>query len=837
MNPETSHWHEVESIFDAAVDLDDEARRVLLDARCGTNARLRSDVELLLASDARAGELVEPTSSAMDTFPDPAPSVGSIVGTFRLVEEIGTGGMGTVYRAQRDDGFAQQVAIKIIATPASHAVAARRFRAERQILASLQHPHIVTLLDGGITTGGYAYLVMEYVDGTPITQYCAEQALTLVNRLQLFRLVCSAVQYAHRHSVVHRDLKPANVIVTAEGVPKVLDFGVAKLLDRSAPSATTTGIGLAPLTPNYASPEQLRGLPLTSSSDVYALGVMLYELVSGERPYETEGKPLDEMIRLVVDTDPPRPSAVSASRTRLPYERARALRGDVDAIVLRAMAKRPEERYSSAEELADDINRFTQGVPVVAREPSLGYLARKMATRHRVAFFTAATSLVLVIAALVAAVWQAQVARAQRERAEARFTEVRQLANSLIFEIHDTVAPLPGSTPVRHALISKALAYLEKLAAEAGDDQTLLLELSSAYSRVGTVQGSGSEANLGETEDAIASFRRGQALVAPLIGHASPPFPVVKRFVEATLGLSQALNWRKDGQQDAIREAERAVAAADAYHQRQRTDVEGRNLLARAVFSLALATRLPAWLPHWQRAGALYEGLLAEQPDNPQNLRNVALVEKYLGAHYESTGDAAAALQHFGRARTMDEKRLALKPDNRVAQLDVAIDLANEGNVYLTNGDPRAADLYEKSLAMRQAIATSDPKDVWAQTRVGYVHGRLARVYERAGQRGRALEHGRRARSVYAAQPRDLATNMEFTEILWMLARLENATGERARACDAYAQSFRAFDNLSDDIQRRLAGDLPEAARNAVACGVSAAQSWLGGIKTPAVSR
>ena len=336
--------------------------------------------------------------------PNPPPGIGSTIGPFQLVANIGAGGMGTIYLAERaDGGFAQRVAVKIIATPVSHAGAARRFRAERQILASLRHPHIVSLMDGGVTPDGHAYLVMEYVDGVPIATYCAEHALSLTDRLQLFRNVCAAVHYAHRHSVVHRDLKPANILVTSDGAPKVLDFGVAKMLDESLPGGgTATSIGTVPLTPNYASPEQLRGVTLTTSSDVYALGVLLYELTAGVRPYETDGKSLDEMLRIVIDAEHRRPSSRTDSLEKpLPYDRRRALKGDIDAIVLRAMAKQPEDRYGSAEELSEDVGRFIAGAPVIAREPSFGYVMRKLAGRHKAAFVSAGVSLVLIVGALI----------------------------------------------------------------------------------------------------------------------------------------------------------------------------------------------------------------------------------------------------------------------------------------------------------------------------------------------------------------------------------------------------------------------------------------------------
>ena len=406
MNRDRTFWTEVEAIFEAVADLDSASRAALLDMRCSNRSDLRAEIELLLASDARAEGFIEPwIMRETEALSDLAPGVGSVVGSFRLVDAIGAGGMGTVYRAERDDGeFAQEVAVKIIATPVSHADAARRFRAERQILASLRHPHIVSLMDGGVTLDGHAYLVMEYVDGVPIATYCADRALPLADRLQLFGAVCSAVHHAHRHSVVHRDLKPANILVTAEGVPKVLDFGVAKLLDASAPAgATVTSVGPGPLTPNYASPEQLRGLPVTTSSDVYALGVLLYELVAGARPYETEGKPLDEVMRLVVETEPARPSASGRANRHRHMASVTIRREPCGATSTRLFCGRWPSSPKPATVRPRNWRRmwdgFLRGVPVVAREPSLGYVMRKLAVRHKVAFVSIAVSFAFIVAA------------------------------------------------------------------------------------------------------------------------------------------------------------------------------------------------------------------------------------------------------------------------------------------------------------------------------------------------------------------------------------------------------------------------------------------------------
>ena len=833
MSLDRAYWTEVAAIFDAVVDLDDAERAAVLDDRCANRSAMRAEIEQLLMRDALEGALVTDVTRSLDAEPR-APAVGSTIGSFHLMEVIGVGGTGTVYRAQRsDEDFSHQVAVKIIASPVSQIDAARRFRAERQILASLRHPHIVMLLDGGVTDASHAYLIMEYVDGVPISRYCQDHQLSLPDRLHLFRLVCSAVHYAHRHSVVHRDLKPANILVTAERIPKVLDFGIAKLLDRPLPlDGTSTGPVTGPLTPNYASPEQLRGLPVTSSSDVYALGVLLYELLSDRRPYETEGKPLDEIMRLVVNSDPPRPSARPSENT-LPYPALR-LKGDLDAIILKAMAKEPDLRYGSAEELSEDIKRFITGVPVIAQEPSFAYLGRKLALRHKAVFITSAISLLLVVGALVFALWQAGAATAEKRRAEVRFAELRQLANALIFEIHDAVAPLPGSTAVRRTIVARALGYLERLAKDADQDAALRLELVRAYIQIGKVQGLPGAANLGDREGAVASFRTAQVLIEPLTKLDPPSADVVEGFVEATRRLSETLTSMTGHRDEAIREAEKAVAIADGYHRLFPTDVKARNLLASSSFTAAFAVGYPHSLPHWQRVSLLYDALLVEHPEDPQNLRNVALVEKYLGTHYEASKDLPQALMHYTRARTIDEKRVLQSPSDRGAQGDVAIDLSNEASVRWKGRDRRAGELFEASLALRMRLAADDPKDELAAARVAFAQGRLANFYEDAGEPARALEHGHAAMAFYGSRPLAPSYAASVAYILATVARVEEGRGNHAAGCAAYEQSFDAFSRLASvERESAIAGGDPmiDVARRAAACGVKAARDWLDAAK------
>jgi TolB-like protein len=387
-------------VLDAARGLPPENRQVRIADLCAADAELRAEVESLLACDGDAADFLETDAqresleSLTEVQPETRP--GARIGPYKVLSEIGRGGMGAVYLAERDDReYRKTVAIKLVRGDSDSASVVRRFRQERQILAELDHPNIARLLDGGTTDEGVPYVVMEHVDGKPIDVYCAQGALPIEKRLALFRVVCSAVGDAHRKLVVHRDLKPTNILVTADGTPKLLDFGIAKLLTpQSGSERTVTGTLL--MTPEYASPEQWRGSSVTAASDIYSLGVILYRLLSGRSPYGVGSDLPHELSRAVCEEDPPPPSATGEQDTR------RRLAGDLDAIVLKALRKEPERRYASVKDLSEDIRRHLEGLPVTARKDRLSYRTGRLVRRNKAVAITAVT--MAAIAALVSGV-------------------------------------------------------------------------------------------------------------------------------------------------------------------------------------------------------------------------------------------------------------------------------------------------------------------------------------------------------------------------------------------------------------------------------------------------
>jgi non-specific serine/threonine protein kinase/serine/threonine-protein kinase len=531
---DSTRWTQIKDLFMTAFDLPEPERAAFL-ATC--DADLLPEVERLLRADMDAGEFInEPAAVDLGLAEEQTvdPYLGQQIDSYKIVKEIGHGGMGTVYLADHaDESFDKQVALKLIKRGMDTNAVLKRFVMERRILAQLQHRFIANLLDGGSTPDGLPYFVMEHVEGLPITKFCASHELSIDERLELFRKVCSAISYAHQNLVVHRDIKPSNIMVTEDGVPKLLDFGIAKLLhsDWSLDTNQATATMFRVLTPEYASPEQMRGASITTTSDVYSLGVVLYELLCGERPFKLDGRMPDEAARIVLTEEPVRPSSVVSSESkaegdkkskvitdenneppatnneepanpRSKNQNLKSLRGDLDNIILKTLAKEPERRYQSVQELSEDIRRHLVGLPVTATADSMAYRLSKFVKRHRSAAIAGGAIILILLAATAVTSWQARVARRERDRADQRFNQVRKLAHTVLFEYHDGIAKLAGSTPLRKKMISDAIEYLDNLSAENIEDKDLLLELADAYEKVGDVQGNPYHANLGDQDGA-----------------------------------------------------------------------------------------------------------------------------------------------------------------------------------------------------------------------------------------------------------------------------------------------------------------------------------------------
>ncbi len=505
---DSQRWRQIDAVFGAALDRAPEERTAFLDQACRDDPDLRREVEALLGSENELGDFLDAPVAGFEATAEAGTTsrAGESIGPYRIEREIARGGMGTVYLAVRaDDEYQRRVAIKVLRRGMRSEDLIRRFHSERQILANLDHPVIAKLFDGATTADGRPYLVMEYIEGLPVDEYCDREGLSIRQRIELFRVICSAVHYAHQNLVVHRDIKPSNILVTAGGAPRLLDFGIAKLLDPEAfpvPVAATV-TGLRPMTPLYASPEQIRGAAITTASDVYSLGVLLYLLLAGRLPYDLTGLVPSEIERVLTEEEPEPPSTAAASaaletsadtapksrfrrvlrhRGAKSHQLRRRLSGDLDNIVLMALAKDPSRRYSSVEQLSEDLRRHLVGLPVLARPKTLVYRLSRYLRRHRLLVGTAALILVLVTAFALAMARQAADTARQRDLAEVERDRAEQVSRFLI-DLFREVDPWSGdgnSVTAREILDHG----VEKIDQELADQPALRASLQDA---VGTL--------------------------------------------------------------------------------------------------------------------------------------------------------------------------------------------------------------------------------------------------------------------------------------------------------------------------------------------------------------
>lgn len=743
-------YQELKDLFQAALELTPEAREDFLTEACQSDPALRAEINELLAAHERTDyfDAVPLLSESLTDSPfadklAPVPMVGQLLGPYRILREIGHGGMGTVYLAERDDKqFKKQVAVKLLrsssaAQAAQNDLIVRRFRQERQILASLEHPNIARLLDGGALPDGLPYLVLEYIEGQPLDAYCDEHQLSLRERLQLFRTVCAAVHYAHQNLVVHRDLKPSNILITPEGAPKLLDFGIAKILNPASFDQTIdqTLPSVRLMTPAYASPEQVRGETITTASDVYALGVILYELLTGHRPYQFSSSALHEASRVICEVEPPKPSTivmraetitgsdgqtkttlnpaeVSRARKETPEKLRRQLTGDLDNIVLMALSKEPQRRYVSVEQLAEDLRCYLTGLPVSARNATWAYRAQKFMARNKAFTAVAALAVLTLLGGLIGV-------NQERKRAERRFNEVRKLANAVVFELHDAIENLPGSTPARALLVQRSIAYLDSLAQEATGDVSLQRELAAAYERVGDIQGNPYRANLGNGEGALQSYRQALTLREAIL-QKNPNDPVAQfDLADSLLMMSGAIEYT-EGADAALNLAQRALTLSSAALQRQPASTRGRQLLASSHETVGNALRankdFTGALASYGKSLAEFETLFQRatlpadktrfQRSLAVNLRKYGDIEWMKGQRQNGLALATRALEQFAALAQAE-------PHNAQAQYALAVQHTAVGNYFWEINDLTQAGIhYQEGFKLDEICVRNDPDNV-----------------------------------------------------------------------------------------------------------------------------
>jgi tetratricopeptide (TPR) repeat protein len=803
----------VMDLFAAARVLPTRERADFL-ARTGVDSdAVRAEVAGLLDGPApAAGFLSEPVyarglSALADAGEESELRAGDMLVEYRIVELLGTGGMGEVYLAD-DTALGRRVALKLIQRgPGSQLL--HHFRHERRVLAGLTHPNIARLYGGAVTPEGRAYLVMEYVEGEPLDEHCHRRQLDLAARLALFRKVCAAVAYAHQNLVVHRDLKPANIRVTAEGEPKLLDFGIAKLLDADTARGADRTVTLhRAATPGYASPEQLRAEPITTASDVYSLGVVLYELLTGQRPHEAAGRRADAFSRAVCEEDPPRPSAAVSGKMR------RLLAGDLDNIVAKALAQEPARRYSSVATFAEDVRRHTEGLSISARRDTLAYRTGKFVRRNKLGVALALLLLLTLVGGLIAVAWEGR-------RAARRFEDVRRMAKSMLFEVEPSIANVAGTTSARALLTRRALEYLDSLSLEAGGDRELRRELAASYERVGDVQGNPAGANLGDLKGGLASYGKARAIRRALAA-ASPHDVQVRHELANHLEQAGTMRWWNSDTAGALADYGEALALRRALLAEQPRRPDFRRGLASTLMRKADVdtwnTRNADALADLQEALPVLQQLLAETPGDAAAQLDVARCFSRLGVLRRETGDYAAAFDALHQAESIMELLLAREPDNRAALLQYANELAMEDEAYLaqepSEGTARALALSPRLIGTLETVANKDPQDTAVQHDLAlacYDFGTALLHAERWQEALERLQRGESIDSRLAAQSPENAEYMHsrgyfhtgMGEARLHLGQLEAAAAdaETARQC---AESIVAKDPGNAQARREF---------------------------------
>jgi serine/threonine protein kinase/tetratricopeptide (TPR) repeat protein len=787
-------WRLVKSVFQQSLERPPEEREAWVSTACAEDSELHAEVASLLASHREAGEFLE-SSALEDEFRAESPAPGDLLGVYRIVQRIGEGGMSVVYQAVRDDDeFRRLVAIKVLKRGMDTDFLVRRFRKERQILAHFDHPNIAKIFDGGSTPDGRPYFVMEFIAGQTIDSYCDQHRLNVRQRLELFQRVCSGVEYAHQNLVVHRDLKPSNILVNEDGHPKLLDFGIAKLLEDER---DITASYMRLMTPEYASPEQVMGGRITTRSDIYSLGVILFELLTGQKPYKIGGRSIEEARQAVAQTNPPRPStAAGRADDRIAQLRStrkerlrRTLEDDIDNIVGMAMRKEPTERYAAVGQMVADIRRHFDGEPILARKDSVVYRTRKFVQRHRMGVGATAAVILALAAGVV-------VANRQRVIAERRFNLVRNLANTMLSEVHDAIVPLAGSTSARELIVRRAQEYLNNLSAEAEGDVSLAREQAEAYRRIGDVLGNPSQPNLGDVKGALANYQKAlelsRALAEPDSGDPSLQSSLATNYgricaIENRMGN---FNAAIENCGEAVRIRERVAAAAG----------NDRGARAELGFAYERMTEPHNSLGDWNRARewtekalAVFADLAKEDPDNEAYRTEIANAHNILATVEEQARRFELAKEHAEQAIEGLERRAAAHPEDPAARLQPTFPLQRLGSVLIALGDLEGAlKAFEKALPVREQLLAADPKDARARLNLLRSHDSIGYTLVQLDQPQRALEHFRieeqLARELVARDPNpvehqtSLATANENIGAVWKYyAEHSNDAAEQRR--------------------------------------------------------
>lgn len=824
MPSDSERWARVKELFEAAADLAPNERAHLLNNECNGDTSLRREVESLLASDAHTGAFIEQPVLEMprDLFPEsPIESlVGRQFGAYQIIREIGRGGLGAVYLAARaDDEYRKEVAIKLVRRGLDTDDILRRFRIERQILAQLDHPNIARLIDGGTTDDGLPYFVMEYVDGEPIAAYCDSHGLSTAERLHLFRKVCSAVTYAHQNLVIHRDLKPSNILVASDGEPKLLDFGIAKLLGPEEDALAQTMTAQRVMTPEYASPEQVKGEKITTASDVYSLGVLLYEILTGQRPYRLKTRSPEEIARAITSEEPQRPSTTLArsEKSKLEIRNSKILEGDLDNIVLMAMRKEPARRYSSVGQFSEDIRRHLEGLPVVARKDTVRYRAEKFVHRHKVAVTAAALIGVTLIGGIIATVWQAnratraaRIAARERDRAQRRFEDVRHLSTALLFEIAPQIERLAGATEARQSLLTQSLKYLDSLANESGDDLALQNELAAAYEKIGDLQGNPTNPNLIALADALVSYEKANAIRQKLL-EKNPADAEQRHFLANNYRVLGDIRWQTKESAESLKNSEAALRLYTTLLADTPDSPELRLALAQTNHDIGMNFstngKKATSIAYFQKAIDSAEDLRSRYPNRVDVLTLLANGHKQMGNALSWEQKQKEGEAEMAKALALSESLVAANPNDVSLEIGLYQTCMMTSNVYEEVNNSLANEYAFKALEIIERVAGKDPANLRAKQQLAKACSRIGVTLANVGKTAESVLYLEKAVALLRAIAQNETKNRRFTyDLAIALTRLGDTRREQHDFPAALNDLEKAVEVLSE-LVKSDAGD------------------------------
>lgn len=801
MNSE--RWARVKFLFQEALLAEPPRCVDLLDRECGEDVALREEVESLLAAhESDAASLDTPTyiplfGSVLRQVHEEVSRgealIGSTIGQYRLESLIGEGGMGSVYLGVRDDAeFKMQAAIKVLNRSSSTGDVVSRFRLERRILARLNHPFIARIFDGGVSDGGLLYLVMEFIPGIPLDEYLRKTNPNLETRLQIFREICSAVGFAHQNLVVHGDIKSSNILIIEGGIPKLLDFGISQVLDADQWKSIPEPAGkIAALTPAYASPEQLRGLPLSTASDIYSMGVLLYEMISGRRPYEVDRENPFAILSKISAGGPPKLGDVS---------QLSGVHADLDAIILKAIQPEPRDRYITVNQFSRDVERYIKHQPVVAWPDSHYYRLRKFVRRNRIAVLVGCFAILSLVGGIIASSYLADRAEKQRALAESRFQDVRQLANSLIFELDAELARIPGATGLRGKLVERALEYLDRLDRESHDDMELRRELASAYEKLGDVQGRPNVANIGNSALALECYRKALAIREEVRARRNDV--VARQDIASTYSRLSALA-KLMGDYDAGLKYDRE--ALNMYREMLALDSENvlfRRKVASAYTALGSGlSQTGDWdgvLDTRRQALRMFEEIIASGSADPEDTRGLCLAHRRLGGILLIMESRKEAENHFRMALSIAQQMIREHPDDSRNRLDLAAAAtALAGLLYETGQFEESIEQSREAVKIHEQITAADPLDARNRSLLASNLNRLGRAMIRTRTPGPALSYLLRALSIRQQlaeeNPMNAGGQGEVGESHMMIGDYYHVMGDPAHALDSYQRALVIF--------------------------------------------